>query len=188
MWKTLEAGDHIPVSAREISSARIAESLKQRLRLLLHRQVFRVHQRHQPELPPRLLVFGRQPAQLHRPQAQCQGLGIASEGHSAVAPDLPRELIEQQHQRQSPGRLCIPCVELAGDRSSGQGNESLLQQLVKGRVLSEPLVSQSFGELELENLAGLVPLTSHQSSACTLVTLSSRVCSLSVRVLILTVV
>jgi hypothetical protein len=35
---------------------------------------------------------------------------------------------------------------------------------------------------------GLVPLGWHQSSACTLATLSSSVCSLSVRVLIFTVV
>ena len=34
----------------------------------------------------------------------------------------------------------------------------------------------------------LVPQAWHQSKACTLATLSSRVCSLSVRVLILTVV
>jgi hypothetical protein len=63
-----------------------------------------------------------------------------------------------------------------------------MQQLVKGRVLGEPLARPALHELEGQNLAGLVALAWHQSRACTLATLSSRVCSLSVRVLILTVV
>ena len=52
-----------------------------------------MHQRHQPELPPCLLVFGLQPAALHSHQAQRQGLEIAREGHGGVAPELARELI-----------------------------------------------------------------------------------------------
>jgi len=117
-----------------------------------------MHQRHQPELPPRTLLFQLQPAQLHRPQAQRKSLWIASEGHGAVAPDLPRELIQQDHERQGPVRLCIPCVELTGDGASGQAQKALLQQLVKGMVLGEPLVRQGFGEPEGQNLAGLVAL------------------------------
>ena len=81
MRKTLEAGDHIPVPASEINGAGIGELVKQRQRLVLHRQVFRVHQRHQPELPPRLLGFGLQPAQFHRLLTQGQRLGIAGKGH-----------------------------------------------------------------------------------------------------------
>jgi hypothetical protein len=50
-----KAGDHIPVPAGEVGRTGIAEPLEQRQRRLLHRQVFRVHQRHQPELAPRLL-------------------------------------------------------------------------------------------------------------------------------------
>lgn len=100
-----KAGDHIPVPAGKVSGAWIAELLEQR---------------HQPELPPCLLGFSRQPAALHRMQAQHQGLGITVEGHAGVAPDLPRELIQQQHQRQSPGRVRAPGVELTGDGASGQ--------------------------------------------------------------------
>jgi hypothetical protein len=61
-------------------------------------------------------------------------------------------------------------------------------QLVEGSVLGEPLARPGFAKPEGENLAGLVPLARHHSSACTLATLSSSVWSLSVRVLIFTVV
>lgn len=70
---------------------------------------------------------------------------------------------------------------------SGQPQKALLQQGVKGRVLGEPLTRPALHEPELQNLAGQVPSTIHQSRACTLATLSSRVWSLSVRVLIFTV-
>jgi hypothetical protein len=68
-----KAGDHIPVPAGEVGGAGITEPLEQRQRDLLDRQVFRVHQRHQPELPPRLLGFPLQPAALPSLQAQRQG-------------------------------------------------------------------------------------------------------------------
>jgi len=52
----------------------------------------------------------------------------------------------------------------------------------------EPLGIEGLGiASEGHNLAGLVALAWHQSRAFTLATLSSRVCSLSVRVLILMV-
>jgi len=47
-----KAGDHVPVPAGEVGGAGIAESLEQWQRRLLHRQVFVVHQRHQPDLAP----------------------------------------------------------------------------------------------------------------------------------------
>jgi len=40
-----------------------------------------------------------------------------------------------------------------------------MQQLVKGRVLGEPLARPALHELEGQNLAGLVALAWHQSSA-----------------------
>ena len=188
MGEAAKADDHIPVSAGDINSAGIAELLKQRQCLVLHHQLFCVHQRHQPELPPRLRRFGRHPAQLHRLLTQGKRLGITRKSHGGVAPDLPRELIQQQHQRQGTAWLSTPGIEFAGDRLPGQSEKALPQQVVKGSVLGEPLLRSGFGKPELENLAGLVPRTIHQSRACTLATLSSRVCSLSVRVLIFTVV
>jgi len=85
-------------------------------------------------------------------------------------------------------RASPPCVELAGKRLAGQSEEAFPQEDIKGSVLGEPLVRQGFGEPEGQNLAGLVALAWHQSRALTLATLSSRVCSLSVRVLTFTVV
>jgi hypothetical protein len=41
----------------------------------------------------------------------------------------------------------------------------LPHQVDKGSALGEPLVRSGFGKPERENLAGLVPRTSHQSSA-----------------------
>lgn len=92
MGEAAKAGDDIPVAAGEVGGAWVAEPLEQRQCRLLHPQVFLVHQRHQSELPPRLLGLRLQPAALHRLQAQRQGPGIAREGHGGVAPDLPREL------------------------------------------------------------------------------------------------
>jgi hypothetical protein len=150
-------------------------NLEQRQCRLLHRQVFRVHQRHQPELPPRLLWLGLQPAPLHRLQTLSQSLGIAREGHGSVAPDLAGELVEQQYQRQIPGRRSAPGVELAGEGLPGQPEEAIPHQPVEGSVLGEPLARPGFAKPEGENLAGLVPLARHHSSACTLATLSSSV-------------
>ena len=55
-------------------------------------------------------------------------------------------------------------------------------------VFREPLTRPALHEPEVQNLLRLFPLAVHQSRACTLATLSSRVWSLSVRVLIFTVV
>ena len=66
--------------------------------------------------------------------------------------------------------------------------EAITHQCVEGRVLRKPLARPSLAKPERENLASLVPLARHHSSARTLATLSSRVWSLSVRVLIFTVV
>ena len=44
---------------------------------------------------------------------------------------------------------------------------------IKGEVLGEPLRRQGFAEPEGQNLVGLFSLAHHQSSACTLATLSS---------------
>jgi predicted nuclease of predicted toxin-antitoxin system len=59
---------------------------------------------------------------------------------------------------------------------------------VEGRVLGKPLARPSLDKPAGENLAGLLPPAWHHSNACTLATFSSRVWSLSVRVLIFTVV
>ena len=115
MGEAAKAGNHIPVPTDEVGGAGIAEALEERQGCLLHRQVFRVHQRPQPELPPRLLWLRLQPAPLHRLQTLSQSLGIAREGHGVVAPDLAGELIEQQHQRQAPGGFRAPGVELTGE-------------------------------------------------------------------------
>ena len=80
MGEAAKAGDHIPVPASEVGGARIAESLKQRQRRLLHRQLFRVHQRHQPELPPRPLLFQLQPAQLPYGEADLVAGGFTRTG------------------------------------------------------------------------------------------------------------
>jgi hypothetical protein len=101
---------------------------------------------------------------------------------------VARELIEQQHQDQAPNSFRAPGVELTGDRLADQREEAFPQQGIKGRVLGEPLARPALHEPELQNVRRLFPLAWHQSRACTLATLSSRVCSLSVRVLIFTVV
>jgi hypothetical protein len=59
-----KAGDHVPVAAGEIGGAGIAESLEQWQRHLLHRQVFFVHQRHQPDLARQ--TFGKPEVQHFR--------------------------------------------------------------------------------------------------------------------------
>ena len=68
------------------------------------------------------------------------------------------------------------------------GEAGKAEEGINGRVLGEPLARLGFGKPELQNLRRLFPLAWHQSRACTLATLSSRVWSLSVRVLIFTVV
>ncbi len=70
----------------------------------------------------------------------------------------------------------------------GQLEKAIAHQGVKGEVLGKPLARPGFADPEGQNLAGLFSVARHQSSACTLATLSSRVWSLSVRVLIFTVV
>jgi len=89
-----KACDHIPVPQREIRRSGVNELVEQWQRRLLHRQLLAVHQRHQPELPPRLVGLRLHPAKLQRPQAERLGLGIASESLGAVAPELAGELIE----------------------------------------------------------------------------------------------
>jgi hypothetical protein len=108
---------------------------------------------------------------------------------SAETPIPPRSTpAPGRHCGAGIGRLSAPGVELASDRLPGQAEEAFAHQGVKGRILGEPLARLGFREPEGQNLAGLYSLVWNQSSACTLATLSSRLCSLSVRVLILTVV
>ena len=80
----------------------------------------------------------------------------------------------------------VPAGEDGG--ASDQPEGALPQHLVRGRVLVEPLARLGLGKPELQNLRRLFPLAWPQSRACTLATLSSRLWSLSVRVLIFTVV
>jgi hypothetical protein len=51
----------------------------------------------------------------------------------------------------------------------------LPQGLVEGRVLGEPLAGPALHKPEVQNLSSRVPVAWHQSRACTLATLSSRV-------------
>jgi hydrogenase accessory protein HypB len=135
---------------------------------------------HQPELPPRLLGFGLPPSPDPAPAGSRPG---PAHHRSRPWPYRARAggvLIEQQHQRQGPGRLSAPGEELTSDRASGQPEEALPQQLVKGKVLGEPRARQGFGEPEGQNLAGLFSLAWHQGRDCTLATLSPRLWSLSV--------
>ena len=114
-----------------------------------------MHQRHQPELPPRLVGLGRHPAQLHRLQAERQGLGIASESFGGVAPELAGELIEQQQQRQGVLWRFAPGAQLAGDRLVGEVEEALSKQCVKGRVFGEPLAGGCVVEPKVQDRFGI---------------------------------
>jgi len=93
------------------------------------------------------------------PAGEAGGAGIAD----------PRE---QRHQPELPPR---------------QPEEALPQQIITGRVLGEPL-ARSGSAHQKANTPLVIPPAWPHSRACTLATLSSRVWSLSVRVLILTVV
>jgi len=97
-----------------------------------------------------------------------------------------------------PAPCCVPVLRTGRNKEAkpgggtgagppGQAKEAFAHQGVKGRILREPLARQGFAEPEDQNLAGLFSLVWHQSNACTLATLSSRVWSLSVRVLTFTV-
>ena len=149
-----KAGDHIPVPLRKIRRSGVHELVEQRQGSLLHRQLFAMHQRHQPELPPRLVVLRLHPAQLQRPQAERQGLGIASESLGVVAPELAGELIEQQQQRQGVLWRFAPGVQLAGDRLVGELQEALPHQRVKGRVIVKPLAGGGVVEPEVQDRFG----------------------------------
>ena len=127
-------------------------------------------------------------ASSHLFSTQRQGLRIASEGHGDVAPNLAGELVQQEHQRQATGRLSIPDVKLTGDCPPRQAEKPFAQEGIEGSVLGEPLARSGFDKPERENLADLVRQALRHNSAWTLATLSSRVWSLSVRVLIFTVV
>ena len=194
MGEAAKASDYIPVPAGEIGGAGIGELLKERQRRFLHRQVFAVHQRHQPELPPRLLRFRLQPAQLHRLQAQRQGLWVASESHGGVAPDVPRETIEQPILGQGSGRRLGPGTDLSGDGRVREPPEAIPHHAIEGRILGETLAQTAFLALEEQNrLQAIGPAARdrvglvHPSSARRWPPFS-RVCSISVRVLILEVV
>ncbi len=87
-----------------------------------------------------------------------------------------------------PGGFRAPGVELTGERLLGQPEEAIPHQSIEGSVLGKPLARPGLAKPEGENIAGLVPLAWHHSSACTLAILSSRVWSLSVQVLTFMVV
>ncbi len=99
--------------------------------------------------------FGRYPAQLQRLQAERQGLGIASESHGGVAPELAGELIEQQQQGQAVLRRFAPGAQLAGDRLAGEALEALPHHCVKGRFFVEPLAGGCVVEPEVQCRFGI---------------------------------
>lgn len=155
MGEATKAGDHVPMPERKIGRSGVNQLSEQRQGRLLHRQLLAVHQRHQPELPPRLVGLGLHPAQLQRPQAEGQGLGIASESLGAVTPELAGELIEQQQQRQAALGGFAPGAQLTGDRLAGEAQEALPHQCIKIRILAEPLAGGGVVEPEIQDRFGI---------------------------------
>ena len=94
-------GNGVAVALGDSKRARIGPAFKQRQSLGLHSQILTVQPWHQPELAAGSAGFRGDPVLLLRSKAQLQSLRIPRKGAGGIPPDVARELIQEQHQRQA---------------------------------------------------------------------------------------
>lgn len=88
-------------------------------------------------------------------QAEFEGLAISGIGRCLAAPDVPWELVEQQHESQGCLWVSIPVLPVSVDRLPHRSAKPAVDLVVHARPPSEPLDRSAFQKPECQDLLGL---------------------------------
>ena len=88
-------------------------------------------------------------------QAELQTLAVSGKGRRLAAPDVPWELIEQQHKGQGCLWFLMPVLAVSVDRLLHRGTEPAADDAVHPRICLKPLDRTALLKPEVQHRVGL---------------------------------